>query len=137
MATPKSPRRSAGDIGRTKVTKGNVVGPDSGALTTIVSHDPMYVTFPVSQREFLNVQAARSQGAASKVGSTIRFSDGTTYDQPGRINFVDVMVDRATDTVLVRATIPNPNGALIDGQLVRVAVEATSPRRRCWFRRPR
>ena len=27
--------------------------PDSGVLTTIVSQDPMYVTFPVSQREFL------------------------------------------------------------------------------------
>ena len=43
----------AGKIGRTALTKGNVVGPDSGVLTTIVSQDPMYVTFPVSQREFL------------------------------------------------------------------------------------
>ena len=49
------------------------------------------------------------------------------YDQTGRINFVDVTVDRATDTVLVRATLPNPNGALIDGQLVRVSVEADKP----------
>ena len=45
-----------GEIGRTKVTKGNVVGPDTGPLTVIVSQDPMYVTFPVSQREFLNVR---------------------------------------------------------------------------------
>ena len=43
-----------GRIGRTGVTKGNLVGPDTGVLTTIVSQDPMYVTFPVSQREFLN-----------------------------------------------------------------------------------
>ena len=40
---------------------------------------------------------------------------------------MDVTVDRATDTVLVRATFPNPNGKLIDGQLVRVAVEADKP----------
>ena len=39
-----------------QITKGNVVGPDSGPLTMIVSRDPMYVTFPVSQREFLKVQ---------------------------------------------------------------------------------
>jgi membrane fusion protein, multidrug efflux system len=39
----------AGKIGRTALTKGNVVSPDSGVLTTIVSQDPMYVTFPVSQ----------------------------------------------------------------------------------------
>ena len=36
-------------IGRTAVTEGNVVTPSSGVLTTIVSQDPMYVTFPVSR----------------------------------------------------------------------------------------
>jgi membrane fusion protein (multidrug efflux system) len=118
----------SGQIGRSKLTKGNVVGPDSGVLTTIVSHDPMYVTFPVSQREFLKVQEQEQRKARKEaLGVRIRFSDGSTYDQTGRINFVDVTVDRATDTVLVRATLPNPNGALIDGQLVRVSVEADKP----------
>jgi len=116
-----------GKVGRTALTKGNVVGPESGALTMIVSQDPMYVTFPVSQREFL--QAAQ-QNRATDVKSImvrIHFSDGSTYDQLGEINFVDVTVDRTTDTVIARATIPNPNGRLIDGQLVRVnlASEAT------------
>jgi membrane fusion protein, multidrug efflux system len=118
----------SGQIGRSKLTKGNVVGPDSGILTTIVSNEPMYVTFPVSQREFLKVQEQEARKAREQVlGVRIRFSDGSTYDQTGRINFVDVTVDRATDTVLVRATMPNPNGALIDGQLVRVSVEADKP----------
>jgi membrane fusion protein, multidrug efflux system len=117
----------SGQIGRSKLTKGNVVGPDSGVLTTIVSHDPMYVTFPVSQREFLKVQDQERKARQRALGVRIRFSDGSTYDQSGRINFVDVKVDRATDTVLVRATMPNPNGALIDGQLVRVSVEADKP----------
>jgi len=117
-----------GQIGRTNVTKGNVVGPDSGPLTVIVSRDPMYVVFPVSQRLFLSIQgeqARKSTGEALAV--RIRFSNGTTYDQMGRINFVDVQVDQATDTVLVRATLANPKGMLIDGQLVRVAVEADKP----------
>jgi membrane fusion protein, multidrug efflux system len=120
-----------GEVGRTKLTKGNVVGPDSGPLTVIVSRDPMYVTFPVSQREFLHVQQNADRRVGAERGQTyavrISFSDGSTYDQTGRINFVDVMVDRATDTVLVRATLPNPNGRLIDGQLVRVAVESDKP----------
>jgi membrane fusion protein, multidrug efflux system len=120
-----------GEVGRTKLTKGNVVGPDSGPLTMIVSRDPMYVTFPVSQREFLHVQedADRKVGAERGQAFAVRisFSDGSIYNQTGRINFVDVTVDRATDTVLVRATFPNPNGRLIDGQLVRVAVEADKP----------
>ncbi len=118
----------SGEIGRSKFTKGNLVGPDSGPLTIIVSRDPMYVTFPVSQREFLKVQEEgerRSQQHGLSV--KIRFSDGSLYVQTGTINFVDVTVDRATDTVLVRATIPNPSGQLIDGQLVRVSVEARKP----------
>ena len=51
----------AGKIGRTKITKGNVVSPDSGVLTMVVSQDPMYVTFPVSQREFLEVGGRTSK----------------------------------------------------------------------------
>jgi len=55
----------------------------------------------------------------------------------GEINFVDVTVDRTTDTVIVRATIPNPNGRLIDGQLVRVNLESELQKKRSSFRRLR
>jgi membrane fusion protein (multidrug efflux system) len=117
----------SGIVGKTRVTKGNLVGPDSGVLTTIVSQDPMYVAFPVSQREFLNVKRSELQSSDRKVRATIRFSDGSTYDKPAVIDFLDVTVDRATDTVLVRGTIPNPDAVLIDGQLVRVAVQGDRP----------
>lgn len=118
----------SGEIGLSKFTKGNVVGPDSGRLTLIVSRDPMYVTFPVSQRMFLTLQQQEQRRqVAEAVTVRIRFADGSTYDQVGKVNFVNVTVDRATDTVLVRATVPNPKGTLIDGQLVQVAVEAEKP----------
>jgi membrane fusion protein, multidrug efflux system len=116
-----------GKASKTNITKGNVVGPDSGVLTTIVSQDPMYVTFPVSQREFLRVQEQGRQLNTQKLKVQLRFSDGKTYDQLGEINFVNVTVDRATDTVLVRATFANPKDALTDGQLVRVNLESTTP----------
>jgi membrane fusion protein (multidrug efflux system) len=115
-----------GKVGRTTVTRGNVVGPDSGVLTTMVSQDPMYVTFPVSQREFLRAQNERPTDVKT-IKVRIRFSDGSIYDHVGEVNFVDVTVDRTTDTVLVRATIPNPDGRLIDGQLVRVNLESDRP----------
>jgi membrane fusion protein (multidrug efflux system) len=117
----------SGRIGRTNITKGNVVGPESGPLTVVVSQDPMYVTFPVSQRELLRAQQAGHRVDVKAIKARLRFADGSTYDQTGQINFVDVTVDRATDTVLVRATFPNPAGALIDGQLVRVTLESGSP----------
>ena len=116
-----------GEVGRSKVTRGNLIGPDSGVLTTVVSRDPMYVTFPVSQRELLLVQADQRQQSKEALTVRVRFSDGTVYGQTGKINFIDVTVDRATDTVLLRATIANPDGALIDGQLVQVAVEGEKP----------
>jgi membrane fusion protein (multidrug efflux system) len=119
----------AGKVSKTNVTVGNVVGPDSGVLTTIVSQDPMYVSFPVSQRELLQAQLAGklNNTDGGKIKINIRFADGTTYKETGTVNFIDVSVDRATDTVLVRATMPNPDGVLIDGQLVSVSVQAGAP----------
>jgi membrane fusion protein, multidrug efflux system len=112
----------SGRIGRTAVTIGNVVSPQSGILTKIVSQDPMYVSFPVSQRDYI---AARDRNAnVERTRVRIRFSDSTTYGEIGDINFVDVSVSRSTDTILVRATMPNPNGTLIDGQLVQVIVDS-------------
>jgi membrane fusion protein (multidrug efflux system) len=113
----------SGKISRTNITAGNVVGPDSGPLTLIVSQDPMYVTFPVSQREFLRAHVSGGQVDPKAIKVRIRFADGSLYNQIGSINFVDVSVDRATDTVTVRATMPNPAGTLIDGQFVTVALE--------------
>ena len=113
-----------GKVGRTNITKGNVVTPQSGPLTVIVSQDPMYVTFPVSQREFQRIQSAGKSLDVTAIKPTLLFADGSAYKYPGKINFVDVTVDRATDTVLARASFPNPDFALIDGQLVRVALES-------------
>jgi membrane fusion protein, multidrug efflux system len=115
-----------GKVGRTSITKGNVVGPDSGPLTLVVSQDPMYVLFPVSQTRVL--QARKEwQTHINDIKVMLKFSDGSQYDQVGHINFVDVTVDRATDSVNVRATIANPKGLLIDSQLVRVILESSAP----------
>jgi len=116
-----------GKISKTNITIGNVVGPDSGALTLIVSQDPMYVTFPVSQRDLLQAHLNGRVDDIKNIKVRIRFADGTPYDKVGSINFIDVSVNRATDTVLTRATMPNPSGVLIDGQLVTVVLEAGQP----------
>lgn len=118
----------AGRIGRTSVTKGNVVAPESGVLAVIVSQNPMYVTFPVSQREFLRIDEQGHAVDPKTIKVQIRFSNGALYDQTGQIEFIDVTVDRTTDTVMVRAIMPNPDGRLTDGQLVRVALESNIPK---------
>ena len=114
-----------GRIGRAKVTKGNVVGPDSGPLVLIVSQDPMYVTFPVSQREFLRLRQEVPGDKANRENLVVKlgFADGSAYGQDGKIDFVDVTVNKGTDTVMVRARVANPAGVLTDGQFMRVAVQ--------------
>lgn len=118
-----------GKVGKTNITKGNVVTPQTGVLTTIVSQDPMYVTFPVSLREFTSSQReGRAVDADSPIIKAIKasvyFSDGSRYKHDGRINFINVTVDRSTDTILARASFPNPDGVLVDSQLVRVGLES-------------
>jgi membrane fusion protein (multidrug efflux system) len=116
-----------GKIGRTMITKGNVVNPQTGTLVTIVSIDPTYVLFPVSQRIIMRSQDPDHPVDVSNIKANLRFADNTTYGEVGKIDFVDVTVDKSTDTVQVRAVFPNPKGSLIDGQLVTVDLEAAKP----------
>ena len=117
----------AGRVGRSAVTKGNVVGPNSGVLTVLLSEDPVYAVFPVSQREFLGLQQTEKQLNNESLLVKLRFANGTLYPRDGKINFVDIKVDRATDTVLVRAVVPNPNRTLVDGEFVTVTVQGETP----------
>ena len=121
----------SGRIGISAYSQGNLVNPASGTLATVVSQDPIYVTFPVSQRELLEVrEQAEKQGGPAKFKVKLRLPDGKIYDQTGTINFVDVQVDQSTDTVTVRATFPNPQGLLVEGALVGVIVEQAQPEQR-------
>jgi membrane fusion protein, multidrug efflux system len=98
-----------GQLGRTAVTEGNVVTPSSGVLTTIVSQDPMYVTFPVSVREALILRDRyATRGGFKAVVIRVRLSDGRLYDQIGHLNFVNNTIAQNTDTITLRGTIPNP-----------------------------
>jgi membrane fusion protein, multidrug efflux system len=114
-----------GRIGRASVSIGNFVGPSTGPLATIVSQDPIYVGFPVTQREILDYRRERSNPAEIVV--YLQLADGSRYKHPGKLSFLDVTVNQGTDTVLVRATFPNPERTLVDGQLVAVVLEGGKP----------
>lgn len=114
-----------GRIGRASVSIGNFVGPSTGPLATIVSQDPIYVGFPVTQREVLDYR--RERGNPAEIVVYLQLADGSRYEHPGKLNFLDVTVNQGTDTVLVRATFPNPERTLVDGQLVSVVLEGGKP----------
>src|SRR5689334_23617438 len=110
----------SGRIGRAAVSPGNLVGPDTGVLATVVKDDPMQVLFSVTQRELLE---ARETEPTGKVRARVRLADGSLYSERGRIDFLDVQVNPRTDGQMVRAMFPNPDDILTSGQTVRVIIE--------------
>ncbi|WP_428686265.1 efflux RND transporter periplasmic adaptor subunit [Reyranella sp.] len=111
-----------GRIGRAAFSPGNLVSPESGVLATVVSENPIRVLFPVTQRELL--EARRDQATdPNGIVVRIRLADGTIYKEKGKIDFIDNTVDAKTDGQIVRATFPNPDGMLTDGQTLRVIIE--------------
>jgi membrane fusion protein (multidrug efflux system) len=128
-----------GRIGRTAVTEGNVVSPASGVLTTIVSQDPMYVTFPVSVRQRLELRDRYvPRGGINAVVIKLRLPDGRLYDPTGKVDFINNTIAQSTDTVTVRGVIPNaplhdpsttggPVRELTDGEFVTVLLEGVQP----------
>src|ERR1700704_475943 len=126
-------------IGRTAVTEGNVVSPGSGVLTTIVTQDPMYVIFPVSVRQGLELRERYApRGGLNAVVLKLRLLDGRPYDQTGKLDFVDNTIAQSTDTITVRggilnSTVHDPSTAggpvreLTDGEFVTVTLEGVQP----------
>lgn len=119
----------AGRVGLAKYTVGNLVGPDSGPLATLVSRDTMYVQFPVTQRERLAARRDIAEHGSKPERTEVmaRLSDGTIYEHKGRLDFIDVTTDQGTDSVTVRAIFPNPDGLLIDGQYIGVVLQEDKP----------
>jgi membrane fusion protein, multidrug efflux system len=118
-----------GKIGLANFTVGNLVAPSSGRLATIVSQDPIYVTFQASERDVLEYKRRLAESADKNPHVTIhiRLPNGTLHAQPGITNFLDVQVDPNTDTQIVRAQVPNPDGLLVPGGVVGVVVERGAP----------
>lgn len=113
----------AGRIGRAAFSPGNLVSPDSGVLATVVSEHPIRVLFPVTQRELLDAKRGAGPGGGENIVARLRLADGSVYKEQGKVDFLDVTVDPRTDTQIVRATFPNKDGILTDGQTVRVILE--------------
>ena len=115
-----------GKVGIINVTVGNYVSPTSGALTTINSTNPIYVTFPLDSKDFQSL--ASSDGDANKNRKVeLVMSNGSKYPLKGVQDFQDNKVDTSTGTVTMRATFENPDNALIHGEFVTVKLYANKP----------
>ena len=115
----------AGLVGRALASPGNIVGPESGVLATIVNERRIRAFFSVPQADLLSVRRDLRAGAPLSV--QLRLADGKLYTEKGKVDFIDVEVDPATDGQMVRAVFENADELLTDGQTVRVIVEGNEP----------
>lgn len=114
-----------GITGIAKAQIGDLVGPNSGPLTSISTVDPIRVYFPVSEQEYL--KAAEKVQAAYKDPNRVRadrlemiLSDGSVYPHRGNFLLADRQVDVKTGTIRVAAMFPNPGNILRPGFFARI-----------------
>ena len=120
----------AGRAGRAAVTEGALVSQPEGTLMTRIEQiSPIYVSFSQSATEVLQIRRAIAAGDLDlspddAVEVRLVFPDGTEYELPGLIEFLDFSVDEATGTVELRAEFPNPDGLLLSGEFVNARIYA-------------
>ena len=118
-----------GRIGEAFYSVGSIIGPESGDLAIMVSTNPMYAVFSVSENHLLDMR--RSVDVLKKrdevLDITFYFSDGVAYPFKGTFNFVDVALDNNMNTLKLRASFPNPDNELLAGQYGRVVLKSKVP----------
>jgi RND family efflux transporter MFP subunit len=116
-----------GRVGTHLVSVGNLIAGSRYAtspttlLATLVSLDPIYFDFDMSESDYLTFSRdrARQNGVlANKV--ELALSDETQFARPGTLDFVDNVLDRSSGTLHARATVPNPELFLTPGEFARV-----------------
>jgi membrane fusion protein (multidrug efflux system) len=111
----------SGIAGIAKAQIGNLVGPGQvEELTTVSTVDPIKVLVPISEQEFLHLQAKKPVAGKSPLKIDLILSDGSLYPRKGEFAFADRQVDPATGTLKVAILFPNPDNALRPGQYAKV-----------------
>jgi multidrug efflux system membrane fusion protein len=139
-------RQAALNLGFTRVTSpidgraslarlrvGSLVGAGEPVLTTVVSLDPVYVTFRGDERAYLRYQGMSRDGTRPSSRDAqnpvrVALADEAGFPHEGRMVFVDNAVDPATGTILARAELPNPKGVFTPGLFARVQLLGSGER---------
>jgi membrane fusion protein (multidrug efflux system) len=128
-----------GRIGATNINIGNVVSPTTGTLATVVSQNPVNITFSMPSRDALKLrQDYATQGGLNAVELRLRLPDGRMDPQIGTLDFTSNQISQTTDSLAMQGTIANPritglgaaklnDRALTSGEFVTVVVRAKHP----------
>jgi membrane fusion protein (multidrug efflux system) len=109
------------------VQDGAYVSGANSLLTYVEQVDPVWVNFTLSENDLLGIRTEAQKGRLrlppkDAYEVEVVLADGSVYPRKGRITFANADYNTQTGTFLLRATLPNPEGALRPGQFVRVRV---------------
>jgi membrane fusion protein (multidrug efflux system) len=109
-----------GIAGIAQAQVGDLVGTNSGTLTTISTLDPIRDYFSVSEQEYLSLRKQFSGSNAEHWKLQLLLADGTTYSHPGEFYFADRQVNQNTGAIQLAALFANPGNVLRPGQYGKV-----------------
>jgi len=107
-----------GIAGVAQIQIGNLVGPATGAVTTVSTVDPIKADFTMSEQEYLKF--ARRETAMNRLQFEMILADGTVYPRRGKFFFADRNVDLGTGAIRLQGLFDNPGNILRPGQYARV-----------------
>ncbi len=117
----------SGKIGRISADEGNFVIPAMNILARIVSLNPIYMNYNLTDEEYLQLKRQNKTNTKNEVEITL--PDESIYPKKGEIVFYDNEINSATGTITVRAEVENPDFLLLPGQYVNVAMHIGKPQK--------
>ena len=123
-----------GRIGTHLVSVGNLIAGSRAAsspttlLATLVSIDPIYLNFDMSEADYMKFQRER-QSQTGPLADKVKVAliDETGFSRQGTLDFVDNRLDRSSGTIHARATIHNSDLLLTPGGFARVRLAVAPP----------
>jgi len=106
-----------GRVGLRNVDVGNLVGPSTPPLVTILGLDPIYTDFTVAEND---LPLVRKYLGGSNIKVQTYLQDGSITPRTGDLYFIDNAVQPGSGTVRARGVTPNPDRALWPSEFVRV-----------------
>ncbi len=118
----------SGIIGRTRAKVGDFVGrePNPVILNVVSRIDTALVQFFITEAQYLEVARYlltvedSIKNKRDKAQFRLILVDGSIYEHPGKLDFIDREVDPTTGAMLVQASFPNPDEILRPGQFAKV-----------------
>jgi membrane fusion protein (multidrug efflux system) len=116
-----------GRIGKVNYNVGNLVGPTSNTLATLIITDPIFASFQVEESTYISYQQSHQEEKSKTAGEfdiSLRLPNNSEYPEKGQLNFSDTKISEGMGTVELRTVFPNPQNIIIPGLFVTLILES-------------